>query len=128
MKYLDSNNSLYLSPSCKFTHDIKKYLEAKEEDLGDRCPNFDLYGEYVTLMSCDIFDALKLMVDGITKNEVSRYSRCHYGYKCRFLKAHMDANGNLIKDEEKVARVEPQSLNVFSHDLTLQLRGFKAWI
>ncbi|KAF9992033.1 tRNA-dihydrouridine(47) synthase [NAD(P)(+)]-like protein [Entomortierella chlamydospora] len=81
--------------SCKFNHDIKKYLDAKEKDLGDRCPNFDIYGE------------------------------CHYGYKCRFLKAHMDADGNLVKDEEKMARVEPQSLNVFSHDLTLQLRAFK---
>ncbi|KAF9093352.1 tRNA-dihydrouridine(47) synthase [NAD(P)(+)]-like protein [Mortierella sp. AM989] len=81
--------------SCKFNHDIKKYLEAKEKDLGDRCPNFDIYGE------------------------------CHYGYKCRFLKAHMDAEGNLVKDEEKMAKVEPQSLNVFSHDLTLQLRAFK---
>ncbi|KAF9361704.1 tRNA-dihydrouridine(47) synthase [NAD(P)(+)]-like protein [Mortierella sp. AD094] len=81
--------------SCKFNHDIKKYLDAKEKDLGDRCPNFDIYGE------------------------------CHYGYKCRYLKAHMDADGNLVKDEEKMARVEPQSLNVFSHDLTLQLRAFK---
>ncbi|KAF9199872.1 tRNA-dihydrouridine(47) synthase [NAD(P)(+)]-like protein [Haplosporangium sp. Z 27] len=81
--------------SCKFNHDIKKYLDAKEKDLGDRCPNFDIYGE------------------------------CQYGYKCRYLNAHMDANGNLVKDEEKVANVQPQSLNVFPHDLTLQLRGFK---
>ncbi|KAI1308008.1 tRNA-dihydrouridine(47) synthase [NAD(P)(+)]-like protein [Mortierella claussenii] len=81
--------------SCKFTHDIKKYLDAKEKDLGDRCPNFDLTGE------------------------------CHYGYKCRFLNAHMDADGKLIKDEEKLAKAEPQSLNVFPHDLTLALRSFK---
>ncbi|KAI7817494.1 tRNA-dihydrouridine(47) synthase [NAD(P)(+)]-like protein [Gamsiella multidivaricata] len=81
--------------SCKFTHDVKKYLEAKGEDLGDRCPNFEIYGE------------------------------CHYGYKCRYLKAHMDADGNLIKDEEKIAKVGPQTLNVFTHDLTLKLRSFQ---
>ncbi|KAF9979529.1 tRNA-dihydrouridine(47) synthase [NAD(P)(+)]-like protein, partial [Modicella reniformis] len=81
--------------SCKLNHDIKKYLDAKDKDLGNRCPNFEIYGE------------------------------CHYGYKCRFLNAHIDADDRLIRDEEKMARVGPQTLNVFSHDLTLQLRSFK---
>ncbi|KAF9435668.1 tRNA-dihydrouridine(47) synthase [NAD(P)(+)]-like protein, partial [Entomortierella beljakovae] len=81
--------------NCKLTHDVKAYLEAKEKDLGDRCLNFDLLGE------------------------------CPYGYKCRYLGAHMNSEGALIKDEEKMAKVEPQSLNAFSHDLTLQLRGFE---
>ncbi|KAG0245759.1 hypothetical protein B0O80DRAFT_402936 [Mortierella sp. GBAus27b] len=81
--------------SCKFNHDVKKYLSAKDKDLGDRCPNFELYGE------------------------------CHYGYKCRFLNAHIDADGNLVRDEEKMANVGPQTLNVFPHDLTLKLRSFK---
>lgn len=53
--------------------------------------------------------------------------RCHYGYKCRYLNAHLDADGKLIRNEEKMAKVGPQSLNVFSHDLTLQLRSFKVW-
>jgi tRNA-dihydrouridine synthase 3 len=51
--------------------------------------------------------------------------RCHYGYKCRFLSAHMDSDGNLIRDEEKMARVGPQTLNALPHDLTIQLRSFK---
>ena len=37
-----------LSDSCKFNHDIKYYLEHKDKDLGDRCVNFDIYGEYVS--------------------------------------------------------------------------------
>ncbi|GJJ70181.1 tRNA-dihydrouridine synthase 3 [Entomortierella parvispora] len=81
--------------SCKFNHDIKYYLEHKDKDLGDRCVNFDIYGE------------------------------CHYGYKCRYLGAHMDAEGKLIRDEEKMARVEPQTLNQFPHELTIKLRSYK---
>ncbi|KAF9290079.1 tRNA-dihydrouridine(47) synthase [NAD(P)(+)]-like protein [Mortierella antarctica] len=81
--------------TCKFNHDIKKYLDAKGKDLGEKCVNFEIYGE------------------------------CPYGYKCRFLHAHMDAEGNLIRDEDKKAESEPQTLNVMSHDLTLSLRGFK---
>ncbi|KAF8933877.1 hypothetical protein EDD21DRAFT_158597 [Dissophora ornata] len=79
---------------CKFNHDIQKYLEAKDKDLGERCYNFDVYGD------------------------------CPYGYKCRYLGAHMDSDGKLIKDEEKMAKVEPQNLNMFTHDLTLKLRSF----
>ncbi|KAF9911699.1 tRNA-dihydrouridine(47) synthase [NAD(P)(+)]-like protein [Lobosporangium transversale] len=72
--------------SCKFNHNVQKYLEAKGKDLGDRCPNYELTGEY--------------------------------------LSAHLDADGKLIKDKEKIAKYEPQSLNVFTHDLTLKLRSF----
>ncbi|KAF9956769.1 tRNA-dihydrouridine(47) synthase [NAD(P)(+)]-like protein [Mortierella alpina] len=81
--------------SCKFTHDIKKYLEAKDKDIGDRCVNFEKFGE------------------------------CHYGYKCRYLGAHMDADGKLIRDEEKMAKVGSETLNVFTHQLTLDLRSYK---
>lgn len=31
--------------SCKFNHDIKKYLDAKDKDIGDRCVNFENTGE-----------------------------------------------------------------------------------
>ncbi|KAG0198983.1 tRNA-dihydrouridine(47) synthase [NAD(P)(+)]-like protein [Mortierella sp. GBA30] len=81
--------------SCKYTHDIKKYLEAKDKDIGDRCVNFEKFGE------------------------------CHYGYKCRYLGAHMDADGKLIKNEEKMAKVQSETLNVFTHQLTLDLRSYK---
>ncbi|KAF9921816.1 tRNA-dihydrouridine(47) synthase [NAD(P)(+)]-like protein [Linnemannia zychae] len=81
--------------SCKFNHDIKKYLDAKDKDIGTRCVNFENTGE------------------------------CQYGYKCRYLGAHMNADGNLIKDEAKIAAAENNTLNVFTHDLTLSLRSFK---
>ncbi|KAG9063652.1 tRNA-dihydrouridine(47) synthase [NAD(P)(+)]-like protein [Linnemannia hyalina] len=81
--------------SCKFNHDIKKYLDAKDKDIGDRCVNFENTGE------------------------------CHYGYKCRYLGAHMDADGKLTKDEAKMAAAENNTKNVFSHELTLNLRSFK---
>ncbi|KAF8948962.1 tRNA-dihydrouridine(47) synthase [NAD(P)(+)]-like protein [Haplosporangium gracile] len=81
--------------SCKFNHDVKKYLDAKDKDIGDRCVNFENTGE------------------------------CHYGYKCRYLGAHLDADGKLIKDEAKMAAAENNTMNVFSHDLTLSLRSFK---
>ena len=51
--------------------------------------------------------------------------RCHYGYKCRYLGAHMDADGKLIRDEEKMAKVGSETLNVFTHQLTLDLRSYK---
>jgi tRNA-dihydrouridine synthase 3 len=37
----------------------------------------------------------------------------------------MDADGKLIKDEAKMAATESNTMNVFSHDLTLNLRSFK---
>lgn len=58
-------------------------------------------------------------------NDGMIYYRCHYGYKCRYLGAHIDADGKLIKDEAKMATAENNTMNVFSHDLTLNLRSFK---
>ncbi|KAF9585007.1 tRNA-dihydrouridine(47) synthase [NAD(P)(+)]-like protein [Lunasporangiospora selenospora] len=81
--------------SCKANHDIPKYLAAKPKDLGDHCVNFDVYGT------------------------------CRYGYKCRYLGAHLDGEGKLVTDQAKIDGVQPQSSNVFSHDLTLNLRHFK---
>lgn len=37
----------------------------------------------------------------------------------------MDADGKLIKDEAKMAAAENNTMNVFPHDLTLNLRSFK---
>lgn len=34
-----------VTDSCKFNHDIKKYLDAKDKDIGDRCVNFENTGE-----------------------------------------------------------------------------------
>jgi hypothetical protein len=41
-----TNNLLRVNAhSCKFNHDIKKYLDAKDKDIGDRCVNFENTGE-----------------------------------------------------------------------------------
>ncbi|KAG0234302.1 tRNA-dihydrouridine(47) synthase [NAD(P)(+)]-like protein [Actinomortierella wolfii] len=77
---------------CRINHDIDKYLASKEKDLGERCVNFDLFGV------------------------------CPYGYKCRYLGAHMTPDRKLIKDLEKRDKTEPTTLNVFPHELTLNLR------
>ncbi|CAG8607732.1 8616_t:CDS:10 [Cetraspora pellucida] len=31
---------------CKYDHDLKTFLEVKEENLGDRCVNFDKFGNF----------------------------------------------------------------------------------
>ncbi|KAJ8657393.1 hypothetical protein O0I10_006949 [Lichtheimia ornata] len=73
-KMLAANQECIFKEECRFSHDLKKYLETKPADLGDRCIQFDLFGS------------------------------CRHGYKCRFLKAHMDADGNLIKNEELIKK------------------------
>ncbi|KAG2204407.1 hypothetical protein INT46_006199 [Mucor plumbeus] len=76
---------------CKFTHDLDAYLKIKGEDLGDRCVQFDLFG------------------------------KCTYGYKCRFLKAHVDKDNNLIVNEAKVAENPVFTVNGISSDIQTKL-------
>nr|KAJ3419829.1 tRNA-dihydrouridine(47) synthase [NAD(P)(+)]-like protein [Polyrhizophydium stewartii] len=45
---------------CKHSHDVAAYLAVKGEDLGERCPIYDLLG------------------------------KCRFGLRCRFAKAHTD--------------------------------------
>lgn len=54
---------------CKFSHDIKAYLESKQENIGDECPNFKL------------------------KNF------CQYGIMCRFSKNHLDENNKNLNPD-----------------------------
>lgn len=70
-------------------------------------------------------DVCNMDADDISFIFLSFSLRCHYGYKCRYLGAHMDAEGKLVRDEEKMARVEPQTLNQFPHELTIKLRSYK---
>ncbi|KAK9766824.1 tRNA-dihydrouridine synthase 3 [Basidiobolus ranarum] len=51
---------------CKFTHDLKAYMAAKDADIGDKCPHFENYGS------------------------------CPYGYKCRYAKQHLTDDLKLI--------------------------------
>ncbi|KAL1930976.1 hypothetical protein VTP01DRAFT_10113 [Rhizomucor pusillus] len=57
---------------CRFSHDVEAYLATKPPDLGDKCIQFELFG------------------------------KCPYGYKCRYLGAHLDENKKLVVNEELV--------------------------
>ncbi|KAI8645436.1 hypothetical protein BD408DRAFT_338707 [Parasitella parasitica] len=83
------------SEECKFTHNLEAYLKSKGEDLGDRCVQFDLFG------------------------------KCPYGYKCRFLKAHVDKDNNLVVDEAKVAENPVFTANGISSDVQFKLNKSK---
>ncbi|KAI9359060.1 hypothetical protein BD770DRAFT_363418 [Pilaira anomala] len=69
---------------CKFSHDLDAYLKIKPADLGDSCVQFNLFG------------------------------KCHYGYKCRYLKAHVDENNKLIVNEKLVAENPVYTVNGIS--------------
>ncbi|CAO0796313.1 unnamed protein product [Mucor circinelloides] len=77
--------------NCRFTHDLDAYLKIKGEDLGDRCVQFDLFG------------------------------KCSYGYKCRFLKAHVDKDNKLVVNEAKVAENPVYTINGISSDVQTKL-------
>ncbi|KAI8969031.1 hypothetical protein BDF20DRAFT_980643 [Mycotypha africana] len=69
---------------CRYSHDLEGYLKTKPEDLGDKCIQFELFG------------------------------KCPYGYKCRFLKAHLDENNKLIIDEKKYSEKPVYTFNGIS--------------
>ncbi|CAG8433438.1 1779_t:CDS:10 [Diversispora eburnea] len=68
--------------SCKFDHDLDAYLKTKEKDLGDKCVNFENSG------------------------------KCRFGYKCRFLNAHLSSDGKLIVNEDRVFLEEKNVINM----------------
>ncbi|ORX49933.1 FMN-linked oxidoreductase [Hesseltinella vesiculosa] len=77
--------------TCRFSHDLQAYMASKPADLGDRCVNFDLFG------------------------------KCSYGYKCRYLKAHLDENSKLVTNEE-VSNTKPTfTLNGIEPDFQFNL-------
>ncbi|KAJ1881055.1 tRNA-dihydrouridine(47) synthase [NAD(P)(+)]-like protein [Coemansia sp. RSA 1722] len=78
--------------TCTFSHDVAKYLQTKEPDLGPRCVFFDTYGQ------------------------------CRYGLRCRFANAHTDKEHKQMVDEEKVEKKPVYAHNDFSRDLMIQLR------
>ncbi|CAG8827117.1 4616_t:CDS:2, partial [Dentiscutata erythropus] len=54
----------------------------KEKDLGDKCVNFENSG------------------------------KCRFGYKCRFLNAHLSSDGKLIVNEDRVFLEEKNVINM----------------
>ncbi|KAI8388710.1 uncharacterized protein BYT42DRAFT_244302 [Radiomyces spectabilis] len=81
--------------SCRFSHDLEAYMASKPEDLGDRCVQFDLFG------------------------------KCRHGFKCRFLKAHLDENGKLIVNEELVKKNPVYTTNGISSETQQALQNFQ---
>ncbi|KAI9278071.1 hypothetical protein BY458DRAFT_565654, partial [Sporodiniella umbellata] len=70
---------------CRYSHDLEAYLAAKPADIGTECVHFNLFG------------------------------RCPYGYKCRYLIAHIDENKKLIVNEDKVAENNVYTTNGITH-------------
>ncbi|KAI7906566.1 uncharacterized protein BX663DRAFT_496948 [Cokeromyces recurvatus] len=95
-KNLSRGEECTFGEKCKYSHDLEAYLKSKPADLGDRCVQFDLFG------------------------------RCPYGYKCRFLNAHLNKEDNtLIIDEKKVAEHPTYILNGITSELQKKLQKNK---
>lgn len=78
------NDSCTFGESCKFSHDVKAFIEKKPADIGEKCYNFDTFG------------------------------KCPYNFACRFAKAHIkEVDGktvNVVIETE----VPPSSRNINS--------------
>ncbi|CAO3693688.1 hypothetical protein G6F70_001856 [Rhizopus microsporus] len=94
-KYVAVDEECKIGEKCRFSHDLEAYLAAKPADIGNRCVNFDLFG------------------------------KCPYGYKCRFLSAHLDENKKLIVDEKKMAENNVYTINGISHETQVALNRSK---
>ncbi|KAI7893639.1 uncharacterized protein EV154DRAFT_138439 [Mucor mucedo] len=69
---------------CRFSHDLEAYLKIKPADLGDSCIQFNLFG------------------------------KCPFGYKCRYLGAHLDKNNKLVVNEELASKNPVYTVNGIS--------------
>ncbi|RCH92777.1 tRNA-dihydrouridine(47) synthase [NAD(P)(+)]-like protein [Rhizopus stolonifer] len=94
-KLLARGDECTFAENCKFSHDLEGYLKIKPADLGDKCIQFDLFGY------------------------------CRYGYKCRFLGAHIDKDNKLIVDEKKKAENPVYTINGISSETQMKLHKNK---
>ncbi|KAG1047319.1 hypothetical protein G6F43_010224 [Rhizopus delemar] len=90
-KHVAVDESCPIIEKCRFSHDLEAYLAAKPADIGTRCVQFDLFG------------------------------KCPYGYKCRYLGAHIDENKKLVVNEAKVAEKNVYTTNGISHKTQVAL-------
>ncbi|CAG8496710.1 878_t:CDS:10 [Paraglomus occultum] len=82
--------------ACRSSHDLAAYMKDKAEDLGDRCVNYETFG------------------------------KCRYGYKCRYLKAHISSDGKLLVNKELAEKNIVTEINSnIPLDTYKQLRTFK---
>ena len=83
---------------CKFSHDLKKYVESKPPDLGVVCPHF------------------------------SKKGKCPYGVECRFGRSHTSDRFENIVDEEKLKKYcqqPPEDMNTLGKEAQILLRKKK---
>lgn len=80
--------------SCKFSHDVKKYIETKPADLGDECYAFKTFG------------------------------KCNYGLACRFAKSHLTKDFKNVVNEEVYSKCKDKEVvtNILSKEAQFKLR------
>ncbi|KAK7037302.1 tRNA-dihydrouridine synthase 3 [Paramarasmius palmivorus] len=114
---------------CRFNHDVKKYLEGKPGDIKMLSVEEVLergeegwgvgYGDTV-IMSNEEHDRVRCPV-------FEEIGECRFGYKCRFLSAHITPSGELVRDEEKKAKtaISMKEVNYVSPETQKLLRTKK---
>ena len=115
------NRSLRACPSCRHSHDISLYLASKPVDLGDQCVLFDKYGRYAAVGVR--YPDRPLLIHCSPKGPVLGLSRrCPFGYSCRFLKAHLNADGTLAVRTDAITSYADETSSRISAELQVQLR------
>ena len=72
-----ANGNECSNEKCRWSHDLESYLKSKQDDLGDECPVFKLFGY------------------------------CRYGVKCRFYNSHLnnEKENQVVADDAFVKNI-----------------------
>ncbi|ESK90652.1 trna-dihydrouridine synthase 3-like [Moniliophthora roreri MCA 2997] len=114
---------------CRYNHDVKGYLEGKPGDIRLRTV------DEVLVLGEEVFKSGYGEGgeggDGVRCPVFEERGECRYGYKCRFLSAHVTKSEagelELVKDEEKKAQtaISMQEVNFVGPDTQKLLRTKK---